>query len=189
MSTTNPYFFSSTSPPGTRDAGTPDAAMDGTILALVATRPWVRVMGCFSTIGFLLFGFRCLFAAPTVFFRIADGKAQRFAFYEIVSGLIFFCSTMVFYFAAKYLLSYASRISRVEESRSMHDIAEALVLQQKTWKLVTVCTAVAIMFFVVVYASTTFIAGFNGLFNKQSLNDLSSHSPASHSAFRDLFFL
>ena len=142
MSASNPYEFESTSPFVGPVQGSPTEALNRSIQSLVETRPWVRLMGVFAAIGAGLCGLRCLLAAPAVFSRLVgmmNGEPGGFEGLQIFTGLISVCVPVLCFFSSKYLLKYASAITRAENTRSLNDIADALVQQKKMWRLATIC--------------------------------------------------
>jgi hypothetical protein len=176
MSTDNPYAVESMSSFVGPVQGSPTEAMNRSIQALVETRPWVRLLGVFAAIGAVLGGLRCLLAAPTVFSRLVGtmyGQAERFDGFQIFTGFISLCLPVLCFFFAKYLLKFASAITRAESTRSLNDIADALVQQKKMWRLATICTVITIVVLVVIYAITRIMNGIDWLFEPLQ-NDLAS---------------
>lgn len=177
MSTNNPYAVESMSSFVGPVQGSPTEALNRSIQALVETRPWVRLMGVFAAIGAVLCGLRCLLAAPSVLSRLVgmmNGEPRGFDGLQIFTGLISVCVPVLCFFSAKYLLKYASAISRAESTRSLNDIADALVQQKKMWRLATICTVIIIVVFVVMYAIARIMNGIDWLFAEPFLNDLAS---------------
>ena len=93
---------------------------------------------------------------------------------QIFTGLISVCVPVLCFFSSKYLLKYASAITRAENTRSLNDIADALVQQKKMWRLATICAVIIIVVFVVMYTIARIMNGIDWLFAEPFLNDLAS---------------
>jgi|GEM_PF-1239780 len=177
MSTDNPYAFESMSSFVGPVQGSPTEAMNRSIRALVETRPWVRLMGVFAAIGAVLCALRCLLAAPSVVSRLVgmmSGEPGGFDGLQIFTGLVSMCVPVLCFLSAKYLLRYASAITRAESTRSLNDIADALAQQKKMWKLAAICAAIIIVVFVVIYALARMMNGIDWLFSEPFQNNISS---------------
>ncbi len=144
MSTNNPYAFDSSSPFGAPMQGSADDALNRSIQALSDTRPWVRLMGVLTAIGAVLMALAGCVALPAM----ANGGGAGAAIGAIIL-VVYLGIAIIYGFAAKFLLGYGSAITRAETTRSINDIAEALVLQKSFWKLVGISTAIIIVLYLV----------------------------------------
>ena len=174
MAANNPYEFESNLLTGIPARGSQVEGVDGVIKALVETRPWARLLGGIAAIWAIFCGLRCVFAAPEVFRRLADrlnGGAvgfdgvQIFGSVSAVSVPAILCLTVV------YLFRYCSAISRAEVSRSLSDVADALVLQRKVSKLVAIGAVIVTIVLVVTYILVQITNGVDWLFSGP-VNDL-----------------
>ncbi len=118
-----------------------DGAFNRTLFALKETRPWVRFMGILTAIGAALTGIGSVFALFAVAFGSAGLAVMIMACYAFIA--------VVYGFAAKFLLGYASAISRAESSRNIEDVADAIELQKSFWKLIGICTAIFLVLYLV----------------------------------------
>ncbi len=118
-----------------------DGAFNRTLFALKETRPWVRFMGVLTAIGAALTGIGSVFALFAVAFGSAGLAVMIMACYAFIA--------VVYGFAAKFLLGYASAISRAESSRNIEDVADAIELQKSFWKLIGICTAIFLVLYLV----------------------------------------
>ncbi len=142
MSTPNPYAFDPASSFAVPEQGSGDDATGLILRALIETRPWVRFMGILAAIGAVLIGFGSCVAIP----MMANGRAGV----GIAVGIlvVYLGLAVVYGFAAKFLLSYGTAISRAETTHSLNDVADALVQQKRFWKLVGISTAIGLVFYV-----------------------------------------
>lgn len=127
---------------------------DGVIQQLLGTRPWVRM---FSVILFIGLAFMAL-AGIGMFFSGAVSMGSRPARslspfggggFMIAMGAIYLLLAMLYIFPGVKLWKYASRISRLEGSRSMQDLEQALNEQRAFWKFSGVALIVMICLYIV----------------------------------------
>ncbi len=142
----NPYALgNSATPPQPLVA---DGAFNRTLFALKETRPWVRFMGILTAIGAALTGIGSVFALFVVAFGSAGLAVMIMACYAFIA--------VVYGFAAKFLLGYASAISRAESTRNIEDVADAIELQKSFWKLIGICTAIFLVLYLIVIVVMVF---------------------------------
>ena len=135
----NPYALGNSGAP--QQPLVSDGAFNRTLFALKETRPWVRFMGILTAIGAALTGIGSVFALFAVAFGSAGLAVMIMACYAFIA--------VVYGFAAKFLLGYASAISRAESSRNIEDVADAIELQKSFWKLIGICTAIFLVLYLV----------------------------------------
>lgn len=141
MSTDNPYAFQAASPFHESEPGSPDAAVARGIQALIDTRPWVRIMGILTAIGGVLMGLAGCAGLAVMGNR---GAGPVFGFFEVIFLVLYLGMAVLYGFAAKFLLGYGAAITRAEGTRSLNDIADALIQQKSFWKLVGISTVILI---------------------------------------------
>ena len=141
----NPYALGNSASPQPLAA---DGAINRTLFALKETRPWVRFMGILTAIGAALTGIGSVFALFAMAFGNAGLAVMIMATYAFIA--------LVYGFAAKFLLGYASAIKRAEVSRNFEDIADAIELQKSFWKLIGMCTAIFLVLYLAFIAVMIF---------------------------------
>lgn len=174
MSTNNPYEFKSTLPFGVPALGSQGEELDRSIKALVETRPWARLLGVIAASWAVLYGLRCLFAAPEVLRRLTGrlhGEPVGFDGVQIFAGVMTVCASVMLCMATVYLFRYGSAISRAENSQSPDDVAKALVLQRKIVKLIAIGAVVVTVVLLVIYILMQITNGVDWLFS-EPVNDL-----------------
>lgn len=137
----NPYALGNSGAP--QQPLVSDGAFNRTLFALKETRPWVRFMGILTAIGAALTGIGSVFAL----FAAAIGNVGVGLAVLIMAAYAFIA--VVYGFAAKFLLGYASAISRAEGTRNIEDVADAIELQKSFWKLIGTCTAIFLVLYLV----------------------------------------
>ena len=142
----NPYALGNSGAP--QQPLVSDGAFNRTLFALKETRPWVRFMGILTAIGAALTGIGSVFALFVVAFGSAGLAVMIMACYAFIA--------VVYGFAAKFLLGYASAISRAESTRNIEDVADAIELQKSFWKLIGICTAIFLVLYLIVIVVMVF---------------------------------
>jgi hypothetical protein len=123
--------------------------------ALAQTRPWVLFL---SILVFLGAGLGALTSLVYVALSVgAVGTLGATGMIFLVAALLMAGATVLYFFAAYHLFTYASAIARFLRSHEGRDLERALVAQKSFWRLVGMVTAAVIalylllaMFFVVV---------------------------------------
>jgi hypothetical protein len=105
-------------------------------------------MGILTAIGAALTGIGSLVVLLAMAFGNPGVAVLLMALYAFIA--------VVYGFAAKFLLGYASAISLAERTRKLDDIADALEQQKSFWKLIGACTAIFLVLYLVFIAVMIF---------------------------------
>ena len=143
---TDPYV-SPAEPSGGIDVATGSGDGGGEITpgiwqALAQTRPWVLFL---SILAFFGAGLGAL--ASLVYVALsagAVGAVGATGLMLLVGALMMAGATVLYFFAAYHLLTYASAIGKFLRSSEARDLERALVAQKSFWRLVGIVTAVVI---------------------------------------------
>jgi len=110
--------------------------------ALAQTRPWVLFL---SVLGFLGAGVGAIASLLYVAVSVAAvGALGATGMIFLVGGLMMAGATVLYFFAAYHLFTYASAIAKFLRSREAGDLERALVAQKSFWRLVGMVTAAVI---------------------------------------------
>ncbi len=121
------------------------------LMALKGTRPWVRFMGILTAIAATLAGLGSIAALL--------GSLGNVGLLPI--AVLYGAITVLYGFAAKFLLFYAGAITRSEASLKLHDIANALEHQKSFWKLIGMSTVIFLVLYLVLIVMLFFGAAFS----------------------------
>jgi hypothetical protein len=164
MSNDNPFEVSSESY-GDRsgvDRDTSSAEVSRrTIELLNQTRPWVQLIGVLTWIGVVI---AALATIALVGLALAAGGIGP----RLLMGVLYGFITFIYWFIAKSLTGYASRINRLSASESVRDLEDALESQKNFWKTVGILTLVMILIYIVMIVLFFLGIGFmQNLFQQQ----------------------
>ena len=108
--------------------------------------------------------FAILGTIAAVGFALAAGGVGPGLFLGALYGFI----TFIYWFIAKSLTGYASRINRLSASESVRDLEDALESQKNFWKTVGIITLVTILIYIVMIVLFFLGIGFmQNLFQQQ----------------------
>lgn len=122
---------------------------DRVVAALRKTRPWVLFLAILGFIGtaFTLLAAVMLFLGGS-FMGSADldGAVMPFGTgFVVAMGIFYLVIAIVYFFAALYLMRYASAIKRAIDSLSVSEMEAALEAQASFWKLAGILALVTIV--------------------------------------------
>ncbi len=145
MSNDNPFEVSSDSygdrSDVDRDASSAEVS-SRTIEILNQTRPWVQLIGVLMWIGVVFMALATIFLVGAALMGGGVGGG-------LVIGLLYGFITAVYWFMAKSLTGYASRINKLSASESVRDLEDALEAQKSFWKTIGIITLVTIAIYLV----------------------------------------
>ena len=145
MSNDNPFEVSSESYGDRsgvdRDASSAEVSRR-TIELLNQTRPWVQLIGVLTWIGVVC---AALATIALVGLALAAGGVGP----GLLMGALYGFITFIYWFIAKSLTGYASRINSLSASGSVRDLEDALEAQKNFWKTVGIITLVTILIYIV----------------------------------------
>ncbi|MHC4178311.1 MAG: DUF4339 domain-containing protein [Planctomycetota bacterium] len=118
--------------------------------ALAQTRPWVLFLSILGFIGAVLAGIVSLWYV--VISVAAIGLLGAIGVIFLLAALMMAGTTVLWFFAAYYLYTYASTILKFLRSRQSGDMERALVAQKSYWKLVGMVTAIVVAVYLLLLA-------------------------------------
>jgi hypothetical protein len=130
----NPYQSPANALPAGTDAAN-DRVPDYIVRLMMATRPWVRLMGVSLFIGTALMVFATMFIMAT---GMSPGQQVLFTVLYLVIAILFYLIPGV------YLLRYASRITDLVNSGRMGQLADALEAQKTFWRYLGILVLVVL---------------------------------------------
>jgi hypothetical protein len=136
----NPYQ----SPPEAA-LGSGGAAPSGrTTELLLQTKPWVRLFGILLCIGV---GFLVIGAVVSLFMGFA-GRNPATAGMGVGMATMYGVMALLYFFPARFLLRYASRIEEFAHEGSTERLNAALEAQKSFWKFVGITSTIVLIVYV-----------------------------------------
>jgi hypothetical protein len=117
--------------PAYEQARQPDVS-EMSVVLLRQTRPWVMVMSIFSFLGSALM----LFGSAAIFMVGALGRGGQS--FPAALGLIYLPFALLYIYPGIKLWSYGSAIKRLDATRTVAALEDALTQQKSFWKFVGV---------------------------------------------------
>ena len=142
VETTNPFESPQTiSSPAVTESEPSDGSVTPLMRqALAQTRPWVLF---FSILGFLCGGLLVLGCLGLFVVSIMGGSF----IFGFAMALVYGAMAVFYVYAAYFLLTYASQISKFLRSNQTRDLEQAIVAQKSFWKLSGIVTAVGMVLY------------------------------------------
>ncbi len=150
----NPYA----APPANVQTGNSGLVPPEIMLALTATRPWVRFISIVMWIGCAML---LLFMALGIYFAIAaiktDGQQVEFPATALAIPLGYGFIVLLLIYPTLKLSKYASNIARLADSRSFSDLAAALTDQRHFWKFSGILTLLYVCLALLLFVGSFFV--------------------------------